>query len=206
LLCIEGVSNLPPYECYISDGATAITVIVTITYLPPPCFLKGSKILTNYGYLPIEQLRPGDLVKTVEHDYKPIEMIGYSQIYNPANTDRIKNRLYRCSKSQYPSLFEDLIITGCHSILVDEFNDGEREKTQEVLGKIYVTDHKYRLPACVDKRASTYETEGNFTIYHLALENDDYYMNYGVYANGLLVETCSRRYLKEISKMTLIQN
>jgi len=38
----------------------------------------------------------------------------------------------------------------------------------------------------------------------VALENDDYYMNYGIYANGLLVESCSKRYLKEESNMELI--
>jgi len=208
VLLIEGVNvPTPQNEGVIWDvkQLTATNVLFVITYVPPPCFLKGSKILTNRGYIPVEQLYPGDLVKTVEHDYKRIEMIGYSQIYNPANTERTKNRLYRCAKSKYPSLFEDLIITGCHSILVGEFKEGEREKTEDVLGKIYVTDHKYRLPACVDKRADTYEVEGTFTIYHLALENDDYYMNYGIYANGLLVETCSRRYLKEISKMTLVE-
>ena len=75
----------------------------------------------------------------------------------------------------------------------------------EVYGNIYVTDRKYRLPACADPRASIYETPGTYTIYHLALENEDYDMNYGVYANGLLVETCSKRYLKELSNMTLIE-
>jgi hypothetical protein len=39
----------------------------------------------------------------------------------------------------------------------------------------------------------------------LALENDDYYMNYGIYANGLLVETCSKRFMKELSSMTLLE-
>ena len=75
----------------------------------------------------------------------------------------------------------------------------------EVNGNTYVTDGKYRLPACADERTSVYDTEGNYTIYHLALENDDYYMNYGIYANGLLVESCSKRYLKELSGMTLIE-
>lgn len=42
------------------------------------------------------------------------------------------------------------------------------------------------------------------TIYHLALENESYYNNYGIYANGLLVESCSQRYLKELSNMELI--
>jgi len=29
-------------------------------------------------------------------------------------------------------------------------------------------------------------------------------MNYGIYANGLLVESCSKRYLIELSKMEII--
>jgi hypothetical protein len=49
-----------------------------------------------------------------------------------------------------------------------------------------------------------YEKEGAHNIYHFALENDDPYMNYGVYANGLLVETCSKRFLREYSGMQLI--
>jgi hypothetical protein len=91
------------------------------------------------------------------------------------------------------------------SVLVCAANVEQKQKTKEIMGKIYVTDNKYRLPACVDSRASVYETSGTYTVYHLALENDDYYTNYGIYANGLLVETCSKRYLKELSKMTLIE-
>jgi hypothetical protein len=30
-------------------------------------------------------------------------------------------------------------------------------------------------------------------------------MNYGIYANGLLVETSSKRYLKEIANMIVIE-
>jgi hypothetical protein len=86
---------------------------------------------------------------------------------------------------------------------VNELIKNEREKIIEILGQIYITDNKYRLPACVDERTSVYEEAGKYTIYHFALENDDYYTNYGVYANGLLVETCSKRYLKELSNMTL---
>jgi hypothetical protein len=89
---------------------------------------------------------------------------------------------------------------------VDDFVSVEqREKVKEVLGDTYITDRKYRLPACVDDRASLYETPGKHTIYHLALDNDNYYSNYGIYANGLLVETCSKRYLKELSNMELIE-
>jgi hypothetical protein len=173
---------------------------------PVPCFLECSKILTDKGYKPIQDLRKGDLVKTLKHDYKAIDMIGKREIYHPALQERIKDQLYKCSQSEYTEIFEPLIITGCHSILVDSFTSEEqKQKVIEVNDKIYVTDNKYRLPACADPCASIYETHGTYTIYHLALENDDYYMNYGIYANGLLVETCSKRYLKELSNMTLIE-
>jgi hypothetical protein len=90
--------------------------------------------------------------------------------------------------------------------LVDNFtNDEQKEKDEGINGQIYITDGKYRVPVCVDNRSSIYETSGIYTIYNLALENDNYYMNYGIYANGLLVESCSKRYLIEYSNMALIE-
>ena len=123
-------------------------------------------------------------------------MIGKREIYHPVLQERIKDQLYIYSQKEYPEIFEDLIITGCHSILVENsaknINKEQIEKIINVNGNIYLTDDKLRLPACVDEKAGTY------TIYHIALTN------YGIYANGLLVETCSKRYLKEISNMILI--
>lgn len=177
-------------------------------YVAPPviCFKEGTKILTSKGYKLIQDLRKGDLVKTLLNDYLPIYMIGKKEMYHLGYKNRIKDQLYRCCHHQYPELFEDLIITGCHSILVDYFVDEkERENTIKVNGDIYITDNKYRLPACVDERAYVYDKAGNYNIYHFALENENYYENYGVYANGLLVETCSKRYIKELSNMTLIE-
>jgi hypothetical protein len=170
------------------------------------CFKKDTKILTDKGYISIQDLRKGDLVKTLRHDYKAIDMIGKRDIYHSGIKERIKDQLYECSKDNFVEIFEPLIITGCHSILVDNFTSEEqKQKVIEVNGKIYITDNKYRVPAFTDHRASVYEISGTYTIYHLALENDNYYMNYGIYANGLLVETCSKRYLKELSNMTLIE-
>jgi hypothetical protein len=173
---------------------------------PIICFHESTKILTNQGYRPIRDLRKGDQIQTVDHGYVPIELIGHRVISHPANTyDRIKDQLYLCSRSKYPALFEDLIITGCHSILVKQFDSQEqRDKTERLLGDIYVTDNHYRLPACLDDRADVYDKPGDYTIYHFALENADYYMNYGVYANGLLVESSSRRFMHELAQMVLV--
>jgi len=174
--------------------------------LPLVCFNKDTKILTDKGYVEIQNLRKGDLIKTLINGYVPINIIGKRDIYHYSLEERVKDQLYKCSKTEYSEVFEDLIITGCHSILVDNFtNDEQKEKVVGINGQIYVTDGKYRVPVCVDNRSSIYETPGIYTIYNVALENDNYYMNYGIYANGLLVESCSKRYLIEYSNMALIE-
>jgi len=175
-----------------------------LTSDPVVCFKDGTLILTDKGYLPIEELRKGDLVKTLLDGYKPMYMIGKKEIYHPATTERGKDQLYIGTQAEFPWLKEDLIVTGSHCILVDEFKEGEKEETIKVLGKVYATDKKYRLPACVDKRFAVYKPEGNYTVYHLALEHDNRVMNYGIYANGLLVETCSKRCIEEYAKMEVI--
>lgn len=177
---------------------------------PSLCFGEDTEILclsengVDEEYVPIQQLRKGDRVKTCQDGYKTIDMMGTSKIYNPGNTIRSMNRMYKCTPDHYPGLTKDLYITGCHSLLVKELTKEQRHDTMERLGKIYVTDDHYRLMACVDNRAQPVEQEGLFPIWHLALENQDYYMNYGIYANGLLVETTSKRMLKELSGMTLL--
>ena len=179
---------------------------VTITsYQDMVCFKEDSQILTDNGYKHVQDLRKGDMIKTLLNGFVPINMIGFREVHHSASQERNKDQLFVCSKEQYPEIFEDLVITGGHSILVNEFKDNQKNKVVELYEQVYVTDGKYRLPAFVDERATIYEKEGLHKIYHIALDNDNYYMNYGIYANGLLVETCSKRYLKELSNMTLLE-
>jgi hypothetical protein len=137
-----------------------------------PCFKEDSKILifqSGYEvYKKIQDLRLGDLVKTVNNGYIPVVMIGTTKLYNSGNNLRGVNKLYKCSKNNYPEVTEDLFITGYHSILVDKLSDKEREELIELVGKIYITDNKYRLLTCLDLRAEPYEEEGLFNIYHIA--------------------------------------
>ena len=180
-------------------------------YLYPsnPCFLEGTKILClvqeKEEYVPIETLKSGDLVKTSLSGYKKVELIAKGTIQNSGTDERTENRLYKCSPAKYPQLTEELYITGCHSILVEELTEQQREKTKQSLGRIFVTDKKYRLMASIDERAEPWVSEGVYTIWHIALENEDQKMNYGVYANGgLLVETCSLNFLKNKSNMQIV--
>ena len=115
---------------------------------------------------------------------------------------RIEQRLYKCSTANYPDLKQDLYITGCHSILEDELTEVQRAKTINHIKRIFVTDRKYRLMAWIDERSEPWASEGKYTIWHIALENNDPKTNYGIYVNGgLLVETCALNFLKNRSDL-----
>lgn len=173
-----------------------------------PCFLEGTEILCSVEgketYLPVETIVPGTLVKTSRNGYKKLELIGKRDIQNPGSSERTENRLYKCSPAAYPELKSDLYITGCHSILVSSLTDVQKEGVSKHIGKLFVTEGKYRLPACVDEKAEPWASEGSYTIWHFALENEDSKMNYGVYANGgLCVETTSINFMRTKSNLIL---
>jgi len=177
-------------------------------YPSTPCFLEGSTVLCEINgieeYVPVENLVVGTLVKTSLDGYKPVILIGKGKIQNLGDDSRSENRLYKCSTTNYPDLKDDLYITGCHSILEFPITDKQREDIINHIGKLFVTDKRYRIMACIDERAEPWNSKGEYTIWHFALENNDEGMNYGVYVNGgLLVESCSIRFLKKKSNMEL---
>lgn len=178
-------------------------------YASTPCFKEGTTILCQVDgkdtYVPVESLTTETLVKTSRDGYKKVVLVGKGTLQNPGTTERTENRLYKCSPSKYPQLKEDLYITGGHSILEMSLTDKQKADTIQHLGKLFVTDKKYRLMAWVDDRAEPWNSKGVYTIWHFALENRDEKMNYGVYANGgLLVETCSIHFLKNKSNMVVV--
>ena len=171
-----------------------------------PCFKDDTKILTDKGYVQIKDLKNGDLIETFVHGLKPITAIGRKQVIHLASPDRNPEQLYKYTNNTHSSLFEDLVITGRHAILVDDFvSDEQRDNVSNFYKGVLKTDGKYLLPSSLDITANVYEVTGEYCVYHLALQNDDENMNYGIYANGLLVETASERYLKNHSKMELIK-
>jgi len=159
------------------------------------CFLKGTRILCEDGYKPIEEIVAGELVKTLFHGYIPVDTVKHSTVYNPDTMERTRERLYLLSKSVYPSLLDNLVVTGGHSILVPELTAPQRKAIIDEFGTVFVTENQYRLMASVDERSVPYPFEGTFDIYHICLENEQEQGNYGIYANGLLVESCPKRHI-----------
>jgi len=182
----------------------------TFNYIGPAmCFFKDTNILTfnmakeKEEYVAVQDLKVGDMVKTIsDTKYVPITNIKHNKIYNSGDDQRIKDRLYLCDATSFSRLNEssglikDLVITGAHSVLVSEITAEERKNVKKMLGEIFVTDGHYRLPAYLNERTVPYPVQGEFEIYHFALENDHYYGNYGVFANGLLVESASEFHME----------
>ena len=189
-------------ESPLSNILPATTVVI--------CFLRGSKILCLNGekeeYMPIEEMQVGTPVKTLSGAYVKVHTIGKTIFNNPNNADRGPNRLFKLSPKNYPQLTDDLIITGCHSILVDKLEPKQKARHLQLMKTLYMTTGKFRLMAFIDEKAEPYQSPGNHEIWHFALENEEVVCNYGVYANGgLLVESASIKTMRERGGLVLIE-
>jgi len=195
-----GSVNKSTGDTFIYDGLTILLGSLNVVLAEEiVCFKEGTKITCldeetqEEKDICIEKMKPDMYVKTYKHGYIRVKKIVNTIISNPKDTHRTQNRLYICNPFQYDDLKESLIMTGCHSILTDTITDVQRTLMTENVGQIYVTDDKYRLMTMYDDRAQPYTEEGDHVIWHLCLDHHDREMNYGIYANGLLVESCSER-------------
>lgn len=165
------------------------------------CFNKGTQILcwkdNKEQYIAVENLRNGMLVKTLDHGYKPIELMKRGVHTLGRLVDR---GMYKMKKQG--TMINDLEMTGFHAILVDE-NDSEYESDKLIQSK-YFTSNKDKLPIDGKIRIRSmfchnFEKmpQNEYTIYSFALDRDQY--QYGIWANGVLVETTSHNVLEVMS-------
>ena len=159
------------------------------------CFREGTNILClidkKEKYMAIEDIEPETFIKTYKKGYIKAKFIVKGNIMN-TNKPTI-NKLYKMSKKRFPHLLDDLYITGSHAVLYDNISN-ENYENMEKLNEYYKCDmkieDKYKLIAYYDTdNFEEYNEVGIFNIYHIVLENDDVYKNYGIYANGILVES-----------------
>ena len=99
--------------------------------------------------------------------------------------------MYKMEKTETNGLIEDLIVTGGHSILVDDLGE-QKELNEQLFGESKIED-KYLLVAAASKDFVKINDTKTYTFYHFILENDgDEYKQFGVWANGILSETMSK--------------
>ena len=197
MISTQDVVKLLNYSIPFTYGSTSSSA---------PCFKTGTTVLCKVNgedkYVNVKNINTNMEVKTYKHGYKRVQYIGFRDLlYDDTNVNTIQG-LYKCSKEKYPELTEDLIITGCHSLLIDNINKELYEKIIKTQDRLYLTDDKIRLISFLDERSIAWNRFGNYTIWHFSLEHENSYMNYGVYVNGgLLVESCSRNIIINYSNM-----
>jgi hypothetical protein len=172
--------------------------IITGDSEPSICFNEGTKILCLVDnqeiYIPIEDMRQGTLVKCYQNNYKKVSHIGKGKFIN--NTNTIHNCMYKCN---------DLILTGGHSILVDEITMehlANAEKLNIKFKKEKIED-KYLVLSCMDNKFTKIIDNNEYTYYHFVLEGNKLSDKFGVYANDILVESCDKLAFSK-KKYTLI--
>jgi len=174
-------------------------IVLPLSSPPVPCFARGTNILcfvdNEDRYLPIEDLKKGTLVKTWNRGYRKIEKIGVSK--------HGSFRMCKFSTDDFDDLTDDLYITHNHAVLKRQISDRERDQLNLFYGRIKVTEGFYRVPACFAPGASEVNDNSRFTeVYHFALETPNKNENFGVYANGMLVETL---FLSDFEKQRLVE-
>jgi hypothetical protein len=167
------------------------------------CYLEGTNILCVMNdtetYIPIENIKVGTLVKTLYHGNVPVKYNAHMTIYSKKDNKITKDNLYVLKKEKYTELIEDLYITGGHSILVKDLTLKQKSDTLYVWNNLEMIDDKFKLLTFLNDNAEICD-DGVYVVYHLVLEGNQAYC---IYANGLLSETMSEKYLFENTNMKI---
>ena len=164
------------------------------------CFNEDTQILCinenlEEVYIPIQDIRKGTIVKSYKYGPKKVEAVGKGTMINDP-TDWTKC-MYTLPKNNNinPNSLDDLIITGRHSILVDNLPQHIKQKQDKLIKPLNrVINNKYLLIAGQCEEFTQITTNEVYTYYHFILENDgDENKKYGIWANGILAETTTTR-------------
>jgi len=183
----SGLHSDGTYVWVPNGGGGTGTTVSQIQINPTICYSRGTMILCNIGYVPIEDLKPGDLVKTYLHGDREIEVIGKGTMFN--NPNKWSECMYRL-----PSMndqFDDLVVTGGHGILKRTLTSSEIDADSiwfKKNGRVSKIDGMYLQRAAFSKEFHQITTNERYTYYHFSLKGPKW-KRYGVWANGVLSES-----------------
>jgi hypothetical protein len=184
----------PPYACGYIFSETDPT--------SGCCFSEGTKILCysqlenslisilKEEYRLVQHLKIGELVKSYLHGYRKVSKVLKGSFVNNPNEDGVANCMYRMIKTENNGLIEDLTLTRNHGVLVEKLSKDEEKKIDK--NNLPVIDGLLSIiTADIDKFEKVMDSNV-YNYYHFSLDGDgDNDRRFGVWANGILVETPS---------------
>lgn len=174
--------------------------LILLTGSAVPCFTEPDKILCEDDqYKAIQDLKVGDKVQTYLHGPKKIIYIYNGKAFNGMDW---KTGLYKLPKTG--NMIDDLVLTGGHSILVENILEEEDIKQKAIYGDFkrdLNIDGKKLILAAACNQFIKVEDKKTYNFYHLILDDDgDQNKSFGVWSNGILCETMTRSYYINLSK------
>ncbi len=145
-------------------------ITITINGTTDPCYVKGTKILTDRGWVRIEMLRVGDLVQTQDKGLVPIDWIGnFESDIRPNQKPVVLPK--DCFGRDCPN--QDLLVSPQHLMLLGNFKDKLPKHFQEVFVPAqYLVEDDAR--ALFEDNYQPYFYDGSAKMiqyYHLLLES-----------------------------------
>jgi hypothetical protein len=80
----DGQTHTVTIDAQVTNGDEGVDVVQIL------CFVKGTLIATPYGEVPVEELKPEDLVLTLDHGAQPIRMVVSRKLFFPEAPDKLK--------------------------------------------------------------------------------------------------------------------
>ncbi len=183
-------NSVVPPELQTNNLIIEVTPVVDVCVIPDiPCFVQGSMIATADGEIPIEDLKVGDLIETLDHGLKPIRWIGHRHLSAGDLAENENMRPIRIRKNVISdgNCVGDLVVSPQHRILIAS------KVVQRMFGdtEILVAAKQLRAIDGVDI-ANDFE---DVTYFHILFDQHEI-----IYANGVPAESL---YLGEEAQKSL---
>ena len=161
----------------------------------PCCFSEGTRILgltaqLKEEYRLVQDLIIGDFIKSYLHGYRKVSKILKGFFINNPTEQGGANCMYIMLRTEDNGLIEDLTLTRNHGVLVEKLTEDEEKKVDK--NNLPVIDGLLSIITADSDKFEKVEDTNVYNYYHFSLDGDgDNDRRFGVYANGLLVETPS---------------
>jgi alpha-tubulin suppressor-like RCC1 family protein len=196
-------NGLLSFDIPTSKIALGYDTFLAISQDNAACFNEGTKILClncklncelngklNEIYRPVQDLQVGDFVKSYLHGYRKVNKILTGSFVNNPTDQGVSNCMYMMVKTKDNQLIDDLTLTRNHGILVEKLSENEERKIDK--NTLPIIDNLLSIITADSDKFEKVMDNNIYKYYHFSLETDgDNDRRFGVYANGLLVETPS---------------
>lgn len=137
-----------------------------------PCFTAGTLICTSEGDIPVEHLKAGMLVNTLDNGFQPIQWIGHSHM--PPRFESLPIRI----KAGVLDNDRDLIVSPQHRVLLRGYRAELLFGCDEVLVKAKDLVNGRDVTRC--------ETDGTITYFHILMPQHELLYSEGQWSESFL--------------------